>query len=164
MKIHLIAIGQRMPEWVNTAYHEYAKRLPSDYALMLKALPAEKRSKQSNPKTILQKESEALLVACPTNAHIIALDRLGKAIDTRILASHLQSWHDQSQDIALLIGGPEGISSTCLQKARTVWSLSKLTLPHPLARILIAEQIYRAFSILSNHPYHRDTPSTSSDD
>lgn len=155
MKIHLIAIGQRMPDWVNQAFDEYAKRLPNDYQLILKTLAAEKRPKNANTNEMTQKESDALLSACPPNTQIIALDRQGKTFDTETLAAELQNWHDQSQDIALLIGGPEGISSSVLKKAQTIWSLSKLTLPHPLVRVLIAEQIYRAFSILSHHPYHR---------
>ena len=155
MKIHLIAIGQRMPNWVNDAFDDYAKRLPADYELILKALPAEKRSKTANTQNIMEKESEALLAACPSDSHCIALDRQGKSVDTQSLASALQAWHDESQNIALLIGGPEGISRRCLEQSNTIWSLSKLTLPHPLVRVLLAKQIYRAFSILSHHPYHR---------
>lgn len=144
-----------MPDWVSKSYDDYAKRLPKDYELILKALPAEKRQKHSNTDQLIEKESEALLNACPAHTHVIALDRQGKSIYTQTIAQQLQTWHDESQDIAILIGGPEGISSSALQKSNTVWSLSKLTLPHPLVRVIVAEQIYRAFSILSNHPYHR---------
>ena len=155
MKIYLITIGQRMPAWVNTAYEAYTKRLPNDYELLLKTLPAEKRLKHTNIQRTMEKETQALLNACPSNTYRIALDRQGKPIDTQTLAAGLQTWHDHSQDIALLIGGPEGMTSACFQKVDAIWSLSKLTLPHPLVRVLVAEQIYRAFSILSNHPYHR---------
>lgn len=155
MKIHLIAIGERMPQWVDIAFEEYSKRLPNDYALLLKSLPAEKRLKSSDTQRLLEKESERLFANCPDRTYRIALDRQGKSVDTQGIATALQTWHDQSQDIALLIGGPEGIASSSLQKADSIWSLSKLTLPHPLVRVLVAEQIYRAWSLLTGHPYHR---------
>jgi len=155
MKIYLITIGQRMPNWVDEAFNEYCKRLPNDYALILKTLPTAKRSKATDKQRIVAKESKSLLANCPDHTYRIALDRQGKQIDSQNIATALKSWHDQSQNITLLIGGPEGISTATLQQADAVWSLSKLTLPHPLVRILVAEQIYRAWSILSNHPYHR---------
>lgn len=155
MKIYLITMGQRMPNWVEDAYAEYAKRLPSNYQLILKALPIEKRLKNRNAQTLMEKESKTLWHSCPDNTYRIALDRQGASLDTHRLAMSLQTWHDCSQNIAIMVGGPEGISSEILEQADTIWSLSKLTLPHPLVRVLIAEQIYRAFSILSNHPYHR---------
>jgi 23S rRNA (pseudouridine1915-N3)-methyltransferase len=155
MKIHLVAIGQRMPTWVNQAFNEYAKRLPNDYQLILRALSAQKRTKSSNTEQLIATESLALISACPAQSHRIALDRVGRSMNTHDIAKKLNQWHDQSQDIAILIGGPEGISKTHLEQCHSTWSLSDLTLPHPLVRILIAEQIYRAWSILSNHPYHR---------
>ncbi|MCB1827700.1 MAG: 23S rRNA (pseudouridine(1915)-N(3))-methyltransferase RlmH [Coxiellaceae bacterium] len=155
MKIYIIAIGQRMPAWVDSAFEDYQKRLPSDYELILKTIAAEKRHKTSNTDVLIEKESVALLSQCPPNTYKIALDRQGKFVDTQQIATALQGWHDDSQDIALLIGGPEGISNAILKKCDLIWSLSKLTLPHPLVRVLVAEQMFRAFSILSHHPYHR---------
>ncbi len=156
MKINLIAIGKRMPSWVESGYQEYAHRLSnSDFQLNLLELPAEKRGKNANLSQILEREGTALLKAVPTGDHIIAFDRLGKNISTVALAKQLTTWRDGAQDISLLIGGPEGISPDCLSKAQSKWSLSALTLPHPLVRIIVAEQIYRAWSIMTQHPYHR---------
>ncbi|MCH9769789.1 MAG: 23S rRNA (pseudouridine(1915)-N(3))-methyltransferase RlmH [Gammaproteobacteria bacterium] len=155
MQITLIAIGQRMPSWVISATDEYNKRLPANYQLQIKALSAQKRGKNSDINRLLEIESQQLIDAVPDNNLIIALDRQGREFSSTQLASQLQNWHDDRQDISLLIGGPEGISKNVLSKAHETWSLSKLTLPHPLVRILIAEQIYRAWGILSGHPYHR---------
>lgn len=155
MQINLVAIGTRMPSWVNEGYREYAHRLPSDYQLNLVEIEAQKRYKNSDIQKCLEVEGEALIKAAKPTDLIIALDRDGKSLNTLQLATQLQTWHDQSQDINLLIGGPEGIHPNCMQKAHVKWSLSALTLPHPLVRILIAEQIYRAYSIIISHPYHR---------
>ncbi len=153
MYIKLIAIGNKMPTWVTIGFAEYAKRLPPDYHLDLIEIPAEKRTKNRNVEQILQEEGKKLLAAA--EQPIIVLDRQGKALTTLQLAKHLQNWRDLSQNISLLIGGPEGLSPECLQKANQTWSLSALTFPHPLVRIILAEQIYRAWSIISHHPYHR---------
>jgi len=155
MEIRLIAIGTKMPQWVTDAYDNYAKRLPTDYQLKLIEIPAEKRHKNTAITPLLEKEGQALLAARQRGDHCIALDRNGKHIDTESLSQQLLNWHDNSQDISLLIGGPEGLSKPCLEAADTCWSLSKLTLPHPLVRVIIAEQMYRAWSILARHPYHR---------
>lgn len=155
MNIHLITIGQQLPTWVNTAYDEYAKRMPRDYQLILHQLPMTRRSKSVNLRQVIAKESHVLLSACPPHSYRIALDRQGSMIDTEQIAANLVQWHDHAQNISLLIGGPDGVSPEMLQQVETIWSLSALTLPHPFVRILIAEQIYRAWSILSNHPYHR---------
>lgn len=155
MNIRLISIGTKMPTWVTSGFNEYAKRLPRDYALELIELPAVKRGKEANLNKILEEEGQRLLAASKPQDLIIALDRQGETLDTATLSKHLLEWHDHSQSISLLIGGPEGISSQVLQQAHQRWSLSALTLPHPLVRVVIAEQCYRAWSILTNHPYHR---------
>lgn len=155
MKIKLIAIGTKMPSWVTAGYLEYAERLPKDFRVELLEIPAQKRTKQSNLTALLKQEGEALLAACPKGSYVVALDRVGEALDTKRLASKLQSYHDQSIELALLIGGPEGIPADVLQRAQERWSLSMLTLPHPIVRIVVAEQIYRAWSLLNHHPYHR---------
>lgn len=144
-----------MPPWVEDGFHTYAKRLPQEYQLILTEVTAEKRSKGSAIKSRIEKEGKALLSAASPGNTLIALDRQGQHIDTNALAQQLLRWHDDAQNISLLIGGPEGLSEQCLTTANTVWSLSKLTLAHPLVRIIVAEQIYRAWSILSHHPYHR---------
>jgi 23S rRNA (pseudouridine1915-N3)-methyltransferase len=155
MRLRLIAVGCKMPAWVETGYLEYAKRLPPGFALQLLEIPAEKRSKQSDIARITEKEGEKILQAIEPGTLVIALDVLGKAISTKQLAVSLRSWRDENLNVDLLVGGPDGLATACLQRAQLKWSLSALTLPHSLVRIVISEQIYRAFSILSNHPYHR---------
>lgn len=155
MKINIAAIGTRMPPWVYQGVDTYAQRMPADYQLNIIEIPAVKRDKHTDINAALLKESEALFSKCKPNAVTIALDRLGKAISTNELATQLHTWHDLSQDITILIGGPEGIHADHLAKTQHIWSLSKLTLPHPLVRVVVAEQIYRAYSIIIGHPYHR---------
>lgn len=151
--MRLIAIGNKMPAWVNTGFAEYAQRLPSNYQLQLVEVPAQKRTKGRAVDQVLQQEGEKLLAAA--QPPMIALDRRGWALNTEELAKQLQNWHDSNQNPSLLIGGPEGLAPMCLKHADKVWSLSALTFPHALVRIILAEQIYRAWSILSHHPYHR---------
>lgn len=155
MQIQLIAIGNRMPNWVTTAFTDYQRRLPKDYQLTLTEISAKKRKATADITKISQIESELLLNAVNKNNLTIALDRQGQSISTTNLATKLKTWHDDAQNISILIGGPEGITTEALAQSHQTWSLSKLTLPHPLVRIILAEQIYRAFSILSQHPYHR---------
>jgi 23S rRNA (pseudouridine1915-N3)-methyltransferase len=154
MIINLITIGKNMPNWVNEGFYEYAKRMPKDYKLQLIEIPAIKRT--SNIQQIQQKESEQMLSRIPKSSLIIALDEHGQQWNTQQLAKQLQNWHDNWREISLLIGGPEGLAPACLAKANLKWSLSSLTLPHAMVRIIVAEQLYRAWSILTKHPYHRD--------
>lgn len=155
MKIQLLAIGTHLPEWVNAGFAEYQKRLPRDWQLTLTEIPAQKRLKSIPVETILAQEAQALLKNLPAHHVSIALERTGQVLDTHGLAKQLHNWHQQSQDISILIGGPEGLPTTLLQQMTHSWSLSALTLPHPLVRIVLAEQIYRAWSIINHHPYHR---------
>lgn len=155
MQINLLTIGQKMPEWINNGYQEYAKRLPPDYRLQLIEIPSQKRSKSCAIELILQQEGQKLLSAADPQGPIIAFDRQGQVFSTEQLAQKLLKWHDLGENPNFLVGGPEGISKECLQRSQQVWSLSALTFPHPLVRVIIAEQIYRAWSILSHHPYHR---------
>jgi 23S rRNA (pseudouridine1915-N3)-methyltransferase len=155
MRLRLIAVGSKMPAWVETGYLEYAKRLPPGFTLHLLEIPAEKRLKQTDIARVTEKEGEKILQAIEPGTLVIALDVKGRALSTEQLAVSLQTWRDENRNVDLLVGGPDGLAPACLQKAQQKWSLSALTLPHPLVRIVIAEQIYRAFSILQNHPYHR---------
>lgn len=155
MKIHLLAVGTKMPDWVTQGYNEYAHRLPAKCSLHLKEIPAEKRSKNSNIKAVMQKEADKLTAAIPNNCRVVALDVKGQAWSTEKLATRLQNWMMGGQDIALLVGGPDGLADELLALAQEKWSLSKLTFPHPLVRVILAEQLYRAFTITENHPYHR---------
>ena len=155
MKINLIAVGTRLPDWVNQGFKTYADRLPPDFALTLTEITPQKRLKHMDLPRLLEEEAKKLLAATPQGSHLIALERSAQEVSTLGLSKQLSQWRDEGQSISLLIGGPEGLAPICIEKAQTVWSLSKLTLPHPLVRVLIAEQIYRAWSIMARHPYHR---------
>ncbi|NOQ15730.1 MAG: 23S rRNA (pseudouridine(1915)-N(3))-methyltransferase RlmH [Methyloprofundus sp.] len=155
MQIYLISIGQKMPGWVKQGYDEYAKRMPRECSLVLKEIPAGKRGKNSDVQRIVRDEGERMIAALPKGCHIVTLDVPGKPWSTPDLAKSMRGWLDSGQDIALLIGGPEGLADSVKQLAKQSWSLSNMTLPHPLVRIVVAEQIYRAWSIINNHPYHR---------
>ena len=144
-----------MPGWVEQGYHEYAKRLPRECELMLKEIAPGSRGKNSDIARIIREEGDRMLAAIPQGAHCVALDLEGKSWSTTELAAALQRWLESGQHIALLVGGPEGLSDAAKLSARESWSLSRLTFPHPLVRIVVAEQIYRAWSILQHHPYHR---------
>lgn len=155
MRIRLLAVGTKMPDWVEIGFADYAKRLSGDISLELVEITAQKRGKNADLARIKEQESDALLAAIKPNEHVIALDVLGKSISTDDLANTLKHWQIEAKPTVLLIGGPEGLSQKVLQHAHEKWSLSRLTLPHPLVRVVIAEQLYRAWSILKGHPYHR---------
>lgn len=144
-----------MPRWVQEGYQEYAKRLPSECALNLVEIPPGHRGKSADVQRTVRVEGERMLKAIPKGCRVIALDVLGKAWSTEQLSTQLGHWMAAGPDLALLVGGPEGLADACLQRADTRWSLSPLTLPHPLVRVVVAEQLYRAWSLLRNHPYHR---------
>lgn len=155
MQISLIAVGTRMPTWVTQGYEEYARRLPAECSLQLVEVPAGKRGKGADITRITQKEGQQTLAAVPTGTRVVAMDVKGHPWSTEELAKELDSWRHDGRDVALLVGGPEGLAPECLKSADRRWSLSNMTLPHPLVRIVIAEQLYRAWSLLHNHPYHR---------
>ncbi len=155
MQIHLIATGTRMSDWVEQGYAEYARRMPPECRLSLHQITASKRGKNMDIARLTEQEGQRMLAAIPKNSRVIAMDVLGKAWSTEQLAQQLSGWMQSGQDIALLVGGPEGLSAECRKRGHPAWSLSPLTLPHPLVRIVIAEQLYRASSILKNHPYHK---------
>lgn len=153
--IKIIAVGHKMPKWVNDGVAEYQKRLPSDWQLKWIDIPAQKRTKHANTESILQKEATEILKQVDKDDVCIALDRIGKNIDTEMLAKQISQWQLDNINCAILIGGPEGLHKQCFERANYRWSLSALTMPHPMVRILLSEQIYRAWSILNRHPYHR---------
>ncbi len=155
MKVQICAVGTKMPDWVETGYTTYAQRLTQEVRLQLLEIPAGKRTKNADTHGLVQQESQALLAACPANYYRVALDVKGTELSTAQLAEQLKQWLQLGKHISLLIGGPEGLSADCLKQVEFRWSLSPLTLPHPLVRILVAEQIYRAWTLLSGHPYHR---------
>jgi 23S rRNA (pseudouridine1915-N3)-methyltransferase len=155
MHIDLICIGQKMPSWVKSGFNEYAKRLPPTCRLNLIEIPLRKRTKNANLARLQHQEGEQMLAAIAQGAYVIALDERGQMSNSPQLAEQLAHWMQEHSTVALLVGGPEGLSAACLQRAQQRWSLSALTLPHQLVRIIVAEQLYRAWSLLNNHPYHR---------
>ena len=155
MQVHLIAVGTRMPAWVTTGYNEYARRMPRECSLKLIEIPLSKRRKTQSALKNRQEEGRAMLAAVPGQATLIALDVRGKAWSTESLSTRLQQWLQGGRDIALLVGGPDGLADECLARADLRWSLSPLTLPHALVRVLLAEQLYRAWTVIQGHPYHR---------
>lgn len=155
MQIHLIAVGNRMPAWVDQGYSEYAKRLPAECAIRLHEIAAGKRGKNVDIARLTRQEGEKMGAAVPKGARLVALEVSGKAWSTEQLAGRLEAWMGEGRDVALLVGGPEGIEPSLSASADERWSLSPLTLPHPLVRIVVAEQLYRAWSIIKGHPYHR---------
>lgn len=144
-----------MPAWVNEGYGEYAKRLSGEIKLELKEISSNKKLKNAIPAVIVEDEGRRLLDALAQNTHVVALDVRGQSWSTEQLAVQMQGWMGQGQDVSLLVGGPEGLSDSCLRAAQQKWSLSAGTFPHPLVRIILAEQLYRAYTIIKNHPYHR---------
>jgi 23S rRNA (pseudouridine1915-N3)-methyltransferase len=155
MQIHLITVGTKMPSWVQQGYDEYAKRLPRECELVLKEIPAGKRGKNNDVARIIKDEGERMLAAIPANSHLVTLDLGGKLWTTMELSQALERWQGNGQHVSLVVGGADGLADSVKQNARESWCLSNLTFPHPLVRVVIAEQIYRAWSILQNHPYHR---------
>ncbi|MBK8973944.1 MAG: 23S rRNA (pseudouridine(1915)-N(3))-methyltransferase RlmH [Hahellaceae bacterium] len=156
MRIRLISVGSRVPEWVESGYQEYARRLPREMPLELVEIPLARRHKNYNAQQCINQEGDAILKVLTPRDLVVALEVKGKPWTTEKLSEHLASWRTQGMDVALLIGGPDGLSDTCRARALQQWSLSALTLPHPLVRVILAEQIYRAWSILQGHPYHRE--------
>lgn len=156
MIIHFIVVGQKMPKWVQEGYQEYVKRLPKSCSLKLVELPMAVRGKTGNVDGYKEEEAKRILAAVPKNAQLMVLDEHGEQPTTLKLSQKLDDWLSSGQDVALIVGGPDGLHTDLITAARWKWSLSKLTLPHPLVRVVVAEQIYRAWSVLQNHPYHRE--------
>ena len=154
MKRKLLAVGTRMPQWVENGFNEYHKRMPAELKLETIEIPLSPKGKGSSSQS-KESQGQAILKHIDKQDRVVALDVLGKSMSTESLATQLANWQMNGQDICLLIGGPDGLSADCLQRADMKWSLSDLTLPHPLVRVLLMEQLYRAWTINQNHPYHR---------
>ncbi len=155
MKIKIITMGNQAPEWLSIGYFEYAKRLPKSCELILHEIPLMKRKRSSDLLRLQEQEGQHMLKRVTSNDHLISLDITGQAWDTIQLAKNLDNWRHNMPSISLLIGGPEGLHPSVSSQTHQQWSLSPLTLPHLMVRLIIAEQIYRAWSFLTNHPYHR---------
>lgn len=155
MRISLIAVGTRMPSWVSAGFDDYSRRLPQQCRLELKEIPLGHRGKSAGAQTAIVAEGARMRAAIADNNNITTLEVTGKAWSTEQLAGQLETWLASGRDLALLVGGPDGLAPECQSMADTEWSLSPLTLPHGLVRVVVAEQIYRAWSLLQGHPYHR---------
>ena len=155
MRIRLICVGAKMPGWVSEGYREYSRRLGGDVKLDLVEIPLGKRTKGSDVQRLQEKEAGLMLAAIGTNDLVVTLEVPGKAWSTEQLAANMGDWLHSGRNVCLLVGGPEGLHASCLARADLRWSLSPLTLPHPLVRVVVAEQLYRAWSILHHHPYHK---------
>ena len=155
MRWSVVAIGQRMPAWVDLGWAEYARRFSRSVRLELREIPAIKRARNAEIDVIRTREGGALLAAIPASDRVIALDVDGRQYATTELAEQMREWLQTGRDLSFLVGGPEGLATACLERAEWRWSLGRLTFPHPLVRVILAEQLYRAWTITHNHPYHR---------
>lgn len=155
MRARLIAVGERMPAWVAEGFDEYVKRLSRDLPLELVEIKPGARGKGRDEARAMEHEGAALLAALPRDVHVVALDGRGAAWSSGQLSDRLSNWRMAGRDLAFLIGGPDGHAPAVLQRADQRWSLGPLTLPHMLVRLVVAEQLYRAVTILNGHPYHR---------
>ena len=155
MKLTLLAVGDKLPRWADEATAEYIKRMPREARVELVAVKPEKRGNQP-ALTLKQAEAARLMEKLPAGSRLVALDEHGRQVSTRELADLLARWMESGQDTCLVIGGADGLAPAILDKAESTLALSRLTLPHAFARVLLAEQLYRAVSLLNNHPYHRE--------
>lgn len=155
MRIRLVAVGSKMPGWVEEGWREYIKRLPSDVQLELVEIPLVTRRKNADVKRLIEQEGDAMLAKVLPSERIVTLEVTGKAWSSEQLASELDRWKLDARTVNLMIGGPEGLAPQVQARSEQQWSLSPLTLPHPLVRIVVGEQLYRACTILSGHPYHK---------
>ena len=156
MHIRVIAVGDRQPSWVDTAFDDYARRLPREWKFRLDRIATVRRSKNDNSGSAKRTEGEQLLAKLDANEQVVLLDERGKQMTSTDLAARLADWQSDGRNLCFLIGGPDGVSAACRERADFIWSLSSLTLPHGLARVLFAEQLYRARSLQAGHPYHRE--------
>jgi 23S rRNA (pseudouridine1915-N3)-methyltransferase len=156
LRLSLITASNRQPEWVDAGADDYAKRLRGRCTLEIKAVPLARRTASAPAERAIQDEGKRLLAAVPPGAHVVALLETGKPWSTKELARKLDGWMQLGAPLSLLVGGPDGLSPECVARANERWSLSNLTLPHGLVRVVVAEALYRAWSLLENHPYHRE--------
>ena len=156
MRLLLVAVGTRMPSWVDAGFGEYARRMPRELPLELIEVKAESRSTGKTVDAMLKAEAQRIRAALPPGCRRVILDEHGRDTSTRELAARLQDWQGQGCDVALVVGGPDGLAPALKAEADESLRLSSLTLPHALVRPLLAEALYRAWSVLRNHPYHRE--------
>ena len=156
MLIRVVAVGTKMPAWVGAAVDDYSRRMPPDWRLEWREVRAEPRGASGHAQAWMQREAERIRAALPAGARLVVLDERGRDLDTHALAQRVAGWREDARPVAIVIGGPDGVDSALTRAADETLRLSSLTLPHPLVRVLLAEQLFRAWSILAGHPYHRD--------
>ena len=156
MHIRLIAVGDRQPSWVDDAFGIYSGRFPREWKFRLDSIATVRRGKSDKTKKAMQAEGEQILAKIVADEQVVLLDERGKQLTSSGLASRLSDWQTDGRDLCFIIGGPDGVSAACRERANSAWSLSSLTLPHGLARVLFAEQMYRAWTLQVGHPYHRE--------
>lgn len=155
MALFIIAVGNKMPDWVDIGFKDYAKRLPNEFEVHLKEVKPVIRKANQSPESAMETEKSRIESVIPKGAKVVALDEKGQTLTSVHLAKTLQKWHEESKDIAFVIGGADGLDPEFKKKAHHLIRLSDMTLPHGMVRVLLAEQLYRAYSIIKNHPYHR---------
>ena len=155
MQLIIAAVGHKMPSWIETGFQEYAKRMPAECKVILKEIKPVERSGSKTAETVMALERAKIEAVIPKNAMIIALDERGKDLTSVGLAQELEQWQQNGRDVVFVIGGADGLDAQFKAKADALMRISSLTLPHGMVRVLLAEQLYRAYSITQNHPYHR---------
>lgn len=156
MKLLIVAVGHKMPAWVNEGYTEYAKRMPREARIELVEIKPEKRAGGKTREQVHEAERQRIVAALPANCELLALDERGQDWSTLELAEALKGWMQGGRDVAFVIGGADGLHPELKRRAGRLWSLTRLTLPHGLVRVVLAEQLYRAATVIQNHPYHRE--------
>ncbi|MDD2721484.1 MAG: 23S rRNA (pseudouridine(1915)-N(3))-methyltransferase RlmH [Gallionella sp.] len=156
MRLLIVTVGHKMPDWITTGYNEYAKRMPREAKLELLEIKPEPRTTGKNTQQIMEAEAQRILTALPQHCRRIALDERGAQPTTKQLAAQMQDWMSEGRDVAFIIGGADGLHDSVKQNAQQLMALSAFTLPHAFVRVLLAEQLYRAYSVMHNHPYHRE--------
>jgi 23S rRNA (pseudouridine1915-N3)-methyltransferase len=156
MKLLIVSVGHKMPDWITAGFNEYTKRMPREARIVLLEIKPEPRSTGKTTAQIMEAEAQRILAALPQNCLRIALDERGIQPTTMQLAAQMQDWMRAGRDVAFIIGGADGLHESVKQAAQQLLALSALTLPHAVVRVLLAEQLYRAHSLMHNHPYHRE--------
>ena len=156
MKLIIASVGHKMPDWITAGFNEYTKRMPREAQILLLEIKPEPRTTGKSTAQIMEAEAQRILAALPQNCRRIALDERSAQPTTKQLAAHMQDWMREGRDVAFIIGGADGLHDTVKQAAQQLMALSALTLPHAFVRVLLAEQLYRAHSLMHNHPYHRE--------
>ena len=154
MRLRVLAVGQKMPAWVDQGVEEYARRMPREVSVEWLDIPPAKRG-AATPAQYREQEAEAIEARLKDKDYVVALDIAGKAVSTELIAERFDQWQMQGEQVSIVIGGPDGLHARVLALAKERWSLGRITLPHPLVRVVLSEQLYRAWSVRAGHPYHR---------